>query len=370
MNSNPLYTKKILLGALFLLIPLLIQCQEEESANSETQQQKLESFTHYDFVPGDQIILSEDFSQDAVGDFPALWTSNGGGEIKTINLASGKWFHMNVEDAVYCFAKEIAFPENFILEFDLIPNAEYDEFELTLYEDPDNKELDTDLFPGIRGLHINPNSEDGQGWLTKGYNEDVWLEGSSQRNPVIKEQINHVIIWVQKRRVRIYHMGAKVLDMPTNLPQGIKLNRMRFATRYAETQPYISNIKITTASPDTRSKLLTEGKLISYGIYFDSGKDVVKPESYGSLKEIATVLAENPDLRIKIVGHTDNDGNDDLNLDLSKRRAQNVKNFLVSNFKINGSSIETDGMGESQPIENNNSPQGKAKNRRVEFIKL
>jgi outer membrane protein OmpA-like peptidoglycan-associated protein len=119
-----------------------------------------------------------------------------------------------------------------------------------------------------------------------------------------------------------------------------------------------------------RSKLLTEGKIISYGIYFDSGKDVVKSESQGSLNEIANILKENPDVRIKIVGHTDSDGDDAMNLDLSKRRAANVKTKLVNDFGIDASRIETDGLGESQPIGPNDNPENKSKNRRVEFIKL
>jgi outer membrane protein OmpA-like peptidoglycan-associated protein len=119
-----------------------------------------------------------------------------------------------------------------------------------------------------------------------------------------------------------------------------------------------------------RSKLLTEGKLISYGIYFDSGKDIVKPESYGSVKEIAAVLKENPEVKIMIVGHTDSDGNDAMNLDLSKRRAANVKNYLVKEFGIGAERISTDGMGETQPLVPNSSVENKAKNRRVEFIKI
>jgi outer membrane protein OmpA-like peptidoglycan-associated protein len=119
-----------------------------------------------------------------------------------------------------------------------------------------------------------------------------------------------------------------------------------------------------------RNKLLTEGKLVSYGIYFDVNKDVVKPESYGTLKEISTVLTENPDVRIKIIGHTDSDGADAANLDLSKRRAASVKDELSKNFGIDASRMETDGMGETQPVAPNDTPSNKALNRRVEFIKL
>ena len=159
--------------------------------------------------------------------------------------------------------------------------------------------------------------------------------------------------------------------MPTNIFDGSKFNRVCFKLyRGASCASYVSNIKITTAAPDMRSKLLTEGKIISYGIYFDVNKDVVKPESYGSLKEIAGILTENPDVKIRIVGHTDADGADAANLDLSKRRAASVKNELMKSFGIDGSRIEIDGKGETQPVAVNDTPSNKALNRRVEFIKM
>jgi OmpA-OmpF porin, OOP family len=122
--------------------------------------------------------------------------------------------------------------------------------------------------------------------------------------------------------------------------------------------------------PDMRNKLLTDGKLVTYGIYFDTNSDKVKPESYGTLKGIATVLNENPAVKVKIFGHTDSDGNDAANLDLSKRRANAVKVELSKNFAVDASRIETDGKGETAPVAANDNPTNKALNRRVEFIKL
>ena len=116
--------------------------------------------------------------------------------------------------------------------------------------------------------------------------------------------------------------------------------------------------------------MITEGKLVTYGIYFDVNKDVVKPESYGTLKEIAAALNENPTVRVKIIGHTDADGDDAKNLDLSKRRADSVKNELAKTFGIDVARFETDGKGETQPVAPNDTPANKALNRRVEFIKL
>ena len=332
----------------------------------------LMSNTKYDFVPGDKILYFEDFAQDAVGDFPALWTTNGGGEVKTLNLASGNWFHMNKEDAVYCYTKSIAFPQNFIMEFDVIPDGNFSNgYTITFYEDPDNVELTDDLYPGTKGLHI---SFDEGTWYTKGYHNEMdaggWIEGQSTTKPVVYGQVNHVIIWVQNRRVRMYHQGAKVLDMPTNVHAGTKFNRFRFSGWSTYSTPYVSNLKITTATPDMRSKLLTEGKLVTYGIYFDVNKDVVKAESFGTISEIVQTLKENPTVRIKIIGHTDSDGDDAKNLDLSRRRALSVKNTLVNQFGIDASRIQTDGKGETEPLAPNTTSESKAKNRRVEFIKL
>ncbi len=346
---------------------------EEKEEAPVPQKQKLESETQYDFVPGDNILYFEDFSQDAVGDFPALWTSNGGGEVKTVNIAPGKWFHLNGEDAVYCFSRSIGLPDNFIIEFDIIPDDEYDYgITLTFYEeDPeDPKEINDDLYPGKSGLHIKVKKD---GWETKGYTnnpEGDWINGQASKSPVGTEEVNHVIIWIQKRRVRIYHQGAKALDVPTNIYAHTKFNRFLFSGWDSNSWPMISNLKITTAAPDTRSKLITEGRLTTYGITFDSGKASIKPESYGTLNDIATVLKENPGVSVKIVGHTDSDGDDALNLDLSRRRAESVKNELVSKFGLDALRIQTEGAGESKPVAPNDSPVSKAMNRRVEFIKL
>ena len=81
------------------------------------------------------------------------------------------------------------------------------------------------------------------------------------------------------------------------------------------------------------------------------------------------MLQENPTVQIEIIGHTDSDGDDSLNLALSKKRADAVKNALSQDFGIESSRMTTDGKGESVPVGDNQTPVGKAQNRRVEFIK-
>lgn len=348
------------------------QTSEDQVSQKPQEDPKFSSSTQYDFVPGDKVILFDDFSQDAVGDFPALWTTNAPGEINTINIAPGNWFNLNSTDGNYFLLKDIEFPKNFIIEFDIVPKKVGGRIAagLLLYDEDKYKEMDNDAHPGLGGIMLSIEKEN---WNTWGYKkgEKDMITGKSTVKPVVAEKVNHVIVWVQGRRFRVYHEGAKVLDMPTNIYDGVKLNRLCFRlSRGASSGSYISNLRITDASPDMRSKLLTEGKVVSYGIYFDVNKDVVKSESYGTIKEIAKVLTDNPNVKIKIVGHTDSDGDDKSNLDLSKRRAIAVKNVLAKELGIDATRIETDGKGENEPVAKNDSGVNKALNRRVEFIKL
>lgn len=345
---------------------------EGNSKKKEPVKQKIEAKTQYDFVPGDVVLLYEDFSQDAIGDFPALWTGTGSGEVKTVNIAPGHWFHMNATDQVYNLMKDLNLPENFILEFDVITmtaeEGDHFSFYFTLFNSSSDF-LDDQLYPGNGGVHITATDWN---WHVTGYNneKDRMLEGETTIAPVGNEELTHIIVWVQKSRMRIYHKGQKVVDLPTVMYTPTNYNRLRFSLWSQSGHPMVSNLRLTTASPDTRSKLLTEGKLISYGIYFDVNSDKIKPESKGAISDIAKVLNENPDVRIRIDGHTDSDGDDSKNLDLSKRRAASVKNMLSSEYSISADRIETSGLGETKPVAANTTSEGKAKNRRVEFIKL
>lgn len=350
--------------------------EKEQATQVNTGKQEaapaLQAYSRYDFVPGDKVILYEDFSQDAVGDFPALWTADAAGEINTLNIAPGNWLNLNSGEGNYWYMNDIDFPKNFIMEMDIVPKEQGGRFaaDVVFFGEKTHSEMDKSGNPGICGLHVLVQKN---AWETSGYKagEPVKLTGSSTINPVQAGKVNHVIFWVQNRRLRIYNAGAKVLDMPTNIYDGSKFNRLCFKLhRGASSGSYITNLKITTAAPDTRSKLLTEGKLVTYGIYFDVNRDEVKSESYGTLKDIANVLNEAPDVKVKIVGHTDADGPDAANLDLSKRRAAAVKTELTRTFGVNADRLVTDGMGETQAVAPNDTPVNKALNRRVEFIKL
>jgi len=117
------------------------------------------------------------------------------------------------------------------------------------------------------------------------------------------------------------------------------------------------------------NKINTEGKFVTHGILFDVGKSTIKSQSMGTLNEIASVMKQNPALKFEIDGHTDADGDATANLKLSEQRAAAVRSQLTQ-MGIDGSRLTCKGFGETKPIDKNDSPEGKANNRRVEFIKM
>ncbi len=110
------------------------------------------------------------------------------------------------------------------------------------------------------------------------------------------------------------------------------------------------------------------GHIALYGIYFDTDKAVIKPESRPTLEQIAKLLAGQPQLNVFIVGHTDNQGAYDYNLDLSRRRAEAVAAELVKSFRIARPRLRTAGVGFLAPVGSNASDGGRALNRRVELV--
>jgi outer membrane protein OmpA-like peptidoglycan-associated protein len=118
-------------------------------------------------------------------------------------------------------------------------------------------------------------------------------------------------------------------------------------------------------------KALAEtGKIDIYSIYFSFNSDKLRDESRPTLEDIAEVMRRHPDWNLQVNGHTDGIGGDAFNLDLSKRRSSSVKSALVGQFKIDGNRLVTSGFGKSQPKDTNDTLEGRARNRRVELMRV
>jgi OOP family OmpA-OmpF porin len=132
----------------------------------------------------------------------------------------------------------------------------------------------------------------------------------------------------------------------------------------------IANVRVANGgSQNMLSSIFTNGNVFStHGITFDIDKATIKPESMGVLNQVAGYLKQNASIKMEIDGHTDNSGNAAHNMTLSQQRSEAVKVQLV-NMGIEASSLTTRGFGDAKPISDNITPEGKANNRRVEFIK-
>lgn len=345
--------------------------QGREGRNPSTARNSVNS--KFDFISGEKIIAFDNFERVEIGDFPVDWNTNASGEIVLFDDTDTKWLYLS-NSGIFVPDFVNTLPENFTLEFEITVSEDFSnnmggfktvfvqkmddrmQFDIHFNDDP---QVAIDIHPLPEGIQYSYFSKTSTGTALRnqGYKEGDFLE------------IYKISMWRQGTRMRVYINDEKVFDLPRAFSTNIEY-ALLFGTNYWSGDLFVSDFKIAVGNPDTRSKLITEGRFVTNSITFDSGSDILKNSSYGVLKEIAETLQQNPTVRVQILGHTDSDGAESLNLDLSKRRAAAVKRALSNDFGIAESRIETDGRGQSQPVAPNNTSEGKAQNRRVEFIKL
>lgn len=358
-----------------------------ETTPATEEEPSVKSYSKFDFVPGDKILYFENFDQEAIGEMPTGWNTNGSGEVVTLSNIPGKWLKIS-QRSTYLTNNEKEFGENYTVEFDVLMQFKndghfYPYFSFGLFSSKGEPAAGNDFLTNYKKnsaveaiiypaddtkSKVNLYSYKDGRYDFKGTDKFLENLGGNFGKPV------HVAIQVQKERFRMWVNEEKVYDVPKGVPAAYVMNQLQFQvhiSNYKEGQygMFISNLKVATGLPDTRHKLVDEGKFSTTGILFDFQSAVIKPGSYGVVKEIAQVLKDNASLKIKVIGHTSSDGDDAANLELSRKRSAAVKELLVSEFAIGADRIQTDGKGETQPVADNASKEGKALNRRVEFIK-
>ncbi len=348
----------------------------------------LKSFSKFDFIPGDLILYAEDFGQDEIGELPLNWNTGGKAELVTLSSIPGKWLRL-YQNALYLTSNKTDFSKNFTVEFDLILQLKnggysYPYVSFGFLSSNDQPTNDNQFLNGYRKFqstefYVRPSEGGNSNMYLETHQDGKRLFVSEQQYVAKLEKYyakaSHIAIQVQEKRIRIWINDEKKFDLPMAGATAYIFNNLFFkihASGYKDDQLgfYISNLKVATGKPDARHKLVEEGKFSTTGILFDFQSAVIKPESYGALKEIAKVLKENSSIKVKVIGHTSSDGDDAANMELSKKRAAAVKDALINEFLIEPSQLETEGKGETAPIADNKTKEGKALNRRVEFVKL
>lgn len=310
------------------------------------------SWAKYDFIPGDQVIFEDNLAGEENGEFPSRWDLHDG----------------SIEVAVLDNENVIMFREygSTIIPYMKDPKSDYlpDIFTIEFDAYIPNNSISVYLFD-----MKNQSSPPGRTYL------DVWgdmmeFKPASSKLPggeKVNNQWAHVAVAFTKGQLKAYLNETRLINIPrlSFNPTGISIRALHSGDN---NHFYIKNIRIAEGGVKYYDRFMQDGKIIANGIRFDVNKATLKPESMGIINEIAGLMKAHPEVKFSVEGHTDSDGDDAFNQTLSEQRAATVVSTLTG-LGIDADRLTSKGWGETRPLDNNSTPEGKANNRRVEFVK-
>jgi outer membrane protein OmpA-like peptidoglycan-associated protein/curli biogenesis system outer membrane secretion channel CsgG len=320
-----------------------------------------------EFLPGEKTVFFDDFSDMAGDAAPPHWKIRGA--TPELRVAGSTRELALIGDRYDIYPNITGLPKNFTMEMDMLC-----------------EEQKAGIVDGCGSVNYYFHSKSGrEEWLFKIWigmdrvTEDkkavewrigLWDAKEALGQKTLITEWNKpvkVAMWVQNGRVRFYINGDRIFDFNQVEVGEIASLDMNFWT--GDKTMAIRRVRFAESAPDFSQTITSSGKFVTHGILFDTDSDRVKPESAAVIQSIAKGLMQATDLNFEIDGHTDSTGNAAHNMDLSKRRAEAVKSILVSQFSIDAGRLTTAGFGSSKPIDSNSTSEGKANNRRVEFVR-
>ncbi|MEM6328077.1 MAG: OmpA family protein [Bacteroidota bacterium] len=310
---------------------------------------------NYNFQPGERTLYEDDFSSDTVGDFPrSLHYLSGTGEIVDFQ---GQRFLRFTSSGAFEVRLGQTLPTTFTIQFDAqTGNAG----NINVYTAPRVNDRDTRPFSGYEGDYLNVGSWRGSGLWSNG--EPKAVVGTPD------DEVIRVEITVDDAYVKMYANGERLANVPrADLGRN---NAVTFGIgARSDRIIYIGNIRVAAGGNDLYGALQAEGRVVTEGVFFDTASATLKSESFSVIQEIASMMEEHPELRLRVEGHTDNEGDPAANLTLSQRRAAAVTTMLTG-LGVAADRLESAGMGQTQPIASNDTAEGRAQNRRVELVSI
>ncbi len=316
-------------------------------------------WVNYDFAPGDRTIFLTDYSDDVVGNFPQRLEFREG-NMEVTELGGVRYIRATSHSAFTIPLPEIL-PERFTIEIDIINRPALD---AVAFELQGNPKRSTDgktstIAWGNDGLT-----------LTGGGGGEVRLENNEANRVRYRGKPAQLRILGDGKYIKAYLDERRLVNVPNaNFERSKGLNLVLDA-RSTDNALYVGRIRVAESRKSIYDALAAKGRVATQGILFGTASDQVRPESRPTLKEIASMLQQHPELKLRIEGHTDNVGGQDANLILSERRAAAVKSALVTDFQVDAARLESKGFGDTKPAGSNASAEGRQNNRRVELVRL
>lgn len=314
-------------------------------------------YKKYDFVPGNKVIFYDDMKNEEEGEFPYRWNLDRG-VFEVVRLGKDYWIMCTDGGSIRPKIQEGPLPEKYTVEVDIYDNGPKfsGHYYYLCWLDADGRD--------IAKLSLTGSSS-----------TSLVVQGETKATKTLPDKLTKGVhtmrVMATQRSIKCYVNTVRVANVPKVEgfnPVGFRL--LMDPWNQEGNPMLVREFRYAEGGKTMREQLDEDGKIVTHGILFDPDSHTIKGESMKTLKEIGRLLEDDPDVRLSIEGHTDSDGSDDHNMTLSQNRANSVRQYLIKTYGVSTERLEAKGWGESKPIDTNDSPEGKANNRRVELVKL